>query len=85
MSEQQQAMASAAGAAAGLTAAATVDRLARIETKLDGLREDREDLSSEIRGHATRLDRVERFMWLAVGMSFASGVPAVVRALGAAT
>lgn len=53
----------------------TVDRLARIETKLDGMASDRSDVTR-------RLDRVERFMWLAVGMSFASGVPATLRALG---
>lgn len=65
-------------------AAVTVDRLARIETKLDNMAEDRADSKSELAAHSTRLDRVERFMWLAVGMSFASGVPSVIRALGAA-
>lgn len=65
-------------------AAVTVDRLARIETKLDAISEDRSDTRAELGKHATRLDRVERFMWLAVGMSFASGVPAMIRALGAA-
>lgn len=76
MTEQAQA---AANAAAG-----TVDRLARIETKLDSIAEDRLDVRQELAKAGTRLDRVERFMWLAVGMSFASGVPSVIRALGAA-
>lgn len=65
-------------------AAVTVDRLARIETKLDNMAEDRNDTRTELASHSSRLDRVERFMWLAVGMSFASGVPSVIRALGAA-
>ena len=76
MTEQQQSAA---------VAAVTVDRLARIETKLDAITEDRSDTRNELGKHATRLDRVERFMWLAVGMSFASGVPGVIRALGAAS
>lgn len=65
-------------------ASATVERLARIETKLDGIADDRTDVRTILTQHGSRLDRVERFMWLAVGMSVASGVPDVVRALGAA-
>ena len=80
MSEQQQAAATNAA-----NATVTVDRLARIETKLDNMAGDRTDTRSELDKHAARLDRVERFMWLAVGMSFASGVPAVLRALGQAS
>lgn len=77
---EQQAQTNQANAAAAATV--TVDRLARIETKLDGMKEDRTTVREELAGHSTRIDRVERFMWLAVGMSFASGVPAVLRALG---
>jgi hypothetical protein len=63
----------------------TVERLARIETKLDSIRDERDNTTQQLAGHGLRLDRVERFMWLAVGMSFASGVPAILRAVGAAT
>lgn len=81
MSEQQQQENTAVAAAAS----ATVDRLARIETKLDGIRDDREDFRADLASHETRLDRVERFMWLALGMAFASGVPDAVRAFAGAT
>lgn len=67
------------------TAAVVGERLARIETKLDAIKEDRNEVRGDLAAQAVRLDRVERFMWLAVGMSFASGVPAAMRAIGAAT
>ncbi len=64
---------------------AVTDRLARIETKLDAIAEDRNVTRADMARMGGRLDRVERFMWLAVGMSFASGVPAMLRAIGAAS
>lgn len=68
---------------------AVTDRLARIETTLGhiatGIKDERLDMREELSRHASRLDRVERFMWLAVGMSFASGVPTLIRAIGAAS
>ena len=53
--------------------AIVVDRLARIETKLDSWADDR-------RRTEDRLSRLERFMWLAIGLSLASAAPNVIRA-----
>ena len=44
----------------------TIDRLARIEVKLDMLVDQRAN-------HEGRLGRVEKFMWVAVGLACASG------------
>lgn len=48
-----------------------IDRLARIETKLDNYT----NLSS-------RVDRLERFMWLALGISCASGASNFAKFIG---
>lgn len=53
----------------------TVDRLARIETKLDTLMETR-GMTEE------RLSRLERFMWGAIALGGAGGIPTVVGLLG---
>ncbi len=48
-----------------------IDRLARIETKLD-----------DYQSLRTRVDRLERFMWLAMGISLASGASNFLSLLG---
>lgn len=63
----------------GESAAVTIDRLARIETKLDGIRDERGRTEDRLDTHGRRLDRVERFMWLALGMAAASGAPEIIR------
>lgn len=61
---------------------AVIDRLARIETKLDDLRTQRKAEEDRDEARFTRiehrLDRVERFMWLTAGIALASGVPNLV-------
>jgi len=55
-----------------------IDRLARIETKLDLLAETR--TATE-----TRLARLERFMWTAMAVGLTGGAPTAVAAFQAAT
>lgn len=63
--------------------AIVVDRLARIETKLDSYAGDRTEFMAtytmDRNAIESRLSRLERFMWLAIGLSLASAAPNVVR------
>lgn len=54
------------------------ERLAVIETTLVQLVK---QLDQQLPAYETRLSRVERVMWLALGMALASGVPDYVRLL----
>lgn len=54
-------------------------RLTRIEERLDLLIK---ALEKDLPDWETRLSKVERFMWIALGMSVASGVPQIVQLLG---
>lgn len=54
------------------------DRLARMEEKIDGLREDKVDNAARHMRHGIRLDRLERFVWIALGAATVSAVPQVV-------
>lgn len=56
-----------------------VDRLARIETTLTQLVR---TLDKDLPGLEARLTKVERVMWLALGMATASGAPQVVQMFG---
>lgn len=55
------------------TDADTIDRLARIETKLDALVETRTDTEG-------RLRRLERFVWVALGLGVTGVAPFVAHA-----
>lgn len=57
----------------------TVDRLARIETTLSQLVK---ALDKELPSYDARLTRVERVMWLALGMAAASGIPQIALLFG---
>lgn len=57
------------------------ERLARIETLLTGMETDREQLQALIAGQDSRLDRIERVMWLALGIAGASVLPDSLTAL----
>ncbi len=59
----------------------TIDRLARIEVKLDNMRDERAALHGRLDRQATRLDRLERFMWLAVGLAGAAAIPNVAEVI----
>lgn len=52
----------------------TIDRLARIETTMKQLVK---ALDNELPSYDKRLTRVERWMWVAVGMATASGLPQI--------
>ena len=54
-------------------------RLTRIEERLDLLIK---ALEKDLPDWEARLSKVERFMWIALGMSVASGVPQIVQLLG---
>jgi len=56
----------------------TVDRLARIETTLAQLVK---LLDKELPSYEARLTRVERVMWIALGMALAAGAPTYVQLL----
>lgn len=57
----------------------TADRLARIEERLGFLVQ---ALTDKLPGLEARLTKVERVMWLALGMATASGLPQVAQLLG---
>lgn len=54
-------------------------RLTRIEERLELLVK---ALDRDLPDWESRLNKVERFMWIALGMSVASGVPQIVQLLG---
>lgn len=56
----------------------TIDRLARIETTLTELVK---QLDQKLPSYETRLTRVERVMWVALGMAIAAGAPNYVQLL----
>lgn len=56
----------------------TIDRLARIETTLAQLVK---QLDKELSSYETRLTRVERVMWVSLGMAIAAGAPNYVQLL----
>lgn len=56
----------------------TIDRLATIETTLKLLVK---QLDSQLPTYETRLTRVERVMWVALGMAIAAGLPNYVQLL----
>lgn len=58
-----------------------IDRLARIEVKLDMLAAARAESDTRYDSMDKRMDRVERFMWVAVGIAMASGATNLVSLL----
>lgn len=56
----------------------TIDRLARIETSLALLVK---QLDQQLPNYDARLTRVERVMWIALGMAIAAGAPTYVQLL----
>lgn len=56
-----------------------LERLARIETTLAQLVK---AIDKELPSYDARLTKVERVMWLALGMATASGAPQVVQLIG---
>jgi hypothetical protein len=58
---------------------AETDRLTEIETTLKLLVK---SVERTLDGHEKRLTKVERIMWLALGMSVAAGAPQITQLLG---
>lgn len=50
-----------------------IERLARMETKLDGITEKLTGHAERLADHETRLQKLERYVWLAVGAAGAAG------------
>lgn len=52
--------------------------VARVEEQVTGLRRDGDTATKRLDQHSTRLDKVERFAYVALGVALASGLPDLV-------
>lgn len=59
-----------------------IDRLARIEEKLDRLADERLKNDAKFEAVDRRVDKVERFMWIVLGIALTSGASDVAKFLG---
>lgn len=51
--------------------------ITRLDEKVEGLRRDDDTATKRIDAHSTRLDKLERIAYVALGMALAAGAPQV--------